>query len=164
MEILDNQFTENTNEGGLQVTRDMKINWLSTSKWAMFLAVLGFIYAGITIIMAFAMGPMMTTMMTLGGQTEMAMLIESFGSLIIGLTVLAAAVTFFINLYQLRFSTNIQRSMQFDDQNAFEAAWRNLRLHFRLYGILLIAVIVLYVIAIIAVGSMAATGFEGLGE
>lgn len=160
MEILDHQFAENKGEEGLQVTRDMKINWLSTSKWAMFFAVLGFINAGVTLLMAGVMMPMMRSMMVMSGQAELAAVMESAGIFFTLLIVLAAAAAFLLSLFHLRFSTGIQRAMQFDDQNAFESAWQNLRNYFRLYGILIIVYIVLYLIALIFIGNMVASGPE----
>lgn len=151
METLDNQFVENTDNNTLQVTSDMKTNWLSTSKWAMFFAVLGFIGAGISLLSIGVILPMMRTMMALGGSPELAALVESAGALITIVLVIGTIATFFVSLFHMRFASRIQRAMQFDDQNAFESAWHNLRNHFRLYGILVIAYIVLYLIAILAI-------------
>lgn len=157
MEILDNQYTQDAGSEGLQVTRNMKINWLSTSKWAMFLAILGFIYVGFLLIAVAFMMPMMRTALSMTGQEELAGLIESAGIFFVLFMLLFAAVIFFIHLFHLRFSTGIKRALQYDDQDSFESAWRNLRNHFRLYGIVAIVTIATYIIALIFIGSMAAS-------
>ncbi|MBV6442089.1 MAG: hypothetical protein DYG98_01945 [Haliscomenobacteraceae bacterium CHB4] len=160
MEILDNQYTQEAGDEGLQVTRNMKVHWLSTSKWAMFLAILGFIYTGLALLMTAFMMPMLKMAMTMGGQAELAELMESAGIVFVIVMVLAVGVMFFIHLYHLRFATNIQRAMQYESQDAFEAAWRNFRNYFRLNGIVTIAFIALYLIALIVIGGMAATRSE----
>ncbi len=158
MEILDNQYTQETGNEGLQVTRNMKTNWLTTSKWAMFLAILGFIYTALALVVVAFMMPMMQTALTMTGQSELAGLMESAGIVFVIFMLLVVAVMFFIHFFHLRFATGIQRAIQHDSQDAFESAWRNLRNHFRLNGIITIAVLAIYVIALIFIGSMAAAG------
>jgi hypothetical protein len=154
MEIIDNKFSsEPSKPAGLQVTSNMRLNWLSTSKWVIFISVLGFLYVGLALIALVAMLPMLKTIMALSGQDAMVRLVESFGVGIVALALLMLGVIFIINLFHLRFGTNIQRAMQFDNQVAFESAWRNFRNYFRINGIFAIFVIAFYVIALIAFGS-----------
>lgn len=157
MEISDNQYTETPGNAGLQPTRNMKVNWLSTSKWAMFLAIIGFIYIGLALLAVFFMMPMLRMALAMSGQSELAGIMESAGTVFVLFMLLVLAVMFFIHFFHLRFSNSIQRALQFDDQNAFEAAWRNLRLHFRLYGIFLIAYIAIYLIFIVFMLTMASS-------
>lgn len=160
MEIIDNQYTQDAGNDGLQVTRNMKTNWLTTSKWAMFMAILGFIYIGIALITVMFMMPMMRMALAMSGQSELASLVESAGALFVIVMVLILGVMFFVNLFHLRFSTSIKRAMQYDNQDAFESAWRNFRNYFRLNGIITITVMVLYVIILIVVIGTAA-GSDG---
>ncbi len=157
MEILDNQFAQESGDDGLQVTRNMKVNWVSTAKWTMFLTVITFIYLGFAVLAMFVVMPMMGTALAMGGQSELAGMIESAGAAFIIFALLVLGVMFMITLFQLRFSTGIQRAMQYDSQEAFESAWRNLRNYFRWNGIITIAIIAIYVIALIFLGSMAAS-------
>ncbi|MBX2889816.1 MAG: hypothetical protein KF734_02700 [Saprospiraceae bacterium] len=155
MEVFDNQFSQAPHsEQGLQVTRNMRLNWLTTSKWAIFFSVLGFIYVALMFIVSFALMPMLQTIMSMSGQDAMARLIDSAGVWIMLLFLLAVAVIFLISLFHLRFASNIQRAMQYDSQQAFESAWRNLRNYFRINGIFTIVSIVLYIIGTIAAGSI----------
>ncbi|GAB4495028.1 MAG: hypothetical protein OHK0019_22980 [Saprospiraceae bacterium] len=157
MEILDNQFAQEPGADGLQVTRNMKINWLSTAKWAMFLTVITFIYLGFAVLPMFVVMPMMGTALAMSGQSELAGMIESTGTVFIIFALAVLGVMFMITLFHLRFSTGIQRAIQYDSQEAFESAWRNLRNYFRWNGIITIAMIAIYVIALIFLGSMAAS-------
>lgn len=156
MSILDESTTQNMrSDTGLHVTNEMKRNWITISKWALFLAILGFIYIGLSLLM---IGSMSTVLQMMAAMTDNPVL-EAMGPLMSYLTVftlLMLAVMFFIHYYHLRFSTNIQRAVNFTDQTAFEKAWLNLRNHFRLYGIVVCAIIVLYVILLVVVGSLMA--------
>jgi hypothetical protein len=134
------------NNGGLRVTPGMETNWRITSKWAMFFAVLGFIGAGIYLLLAFAIMP-----------APIANMIGSFAWIFVLFYLLALACVFFLSLFHLKFSNGITRAMNFTDQQAFTAAWRNFRNHFRLYGIMVIVFIALYIIMIIAVLTMVGT-------
>jgi hypothetical protein len=158
MDILDNQYSATPANSGLQVTRDMKTNWLTTSKWAMFFAILGFIVAGFSLLTLGSVMSSLDTMMTLLGQPETAMRLESMATFITVISVLGTAAAFFVSFFHFRFASGIQQAMRSDDQTSFETAWRNLRYHFRLNGILIITYLALYLIAIIFVASMAASG------
>ena len=157
MEILDNQFAQDSGKDGLQVTRNMKINWLSTSKWVMFLAILGFIFTGLMVLMASVMMPMLNMILTMSGQSALARQLEAAGTLFMVFMLLMVAVMFFIHYFHLRFANGLQRSMQYDSQVAFESAWRNLRNFFRINGIITIAMLVIYAVVLIFIGSMAAS-------
>ena len=160
MEILDDQYADTPGSDGLQVTPEMKRNWLVTSKWAIFFAVLGFIGVGIFALTLIFILPMMKMMMNMAGQSELATLVDSAG-IVAGLVMLLfLAIIFFIHFFHYRFAAGIQRAMRYDSQDAFESAWRNLRMHFRLFGIVIVLYLAFYVIVLMYVGSMAASQSE----
>lgn len=149
------------NDNGLRTTAGMESNWRITSKWAMFFAVLGFIFAGLYLLGAIAIIPMFRMMASMGVMPQpIADMIGSFSWLFVLLYLLGIAVMFFLAYFHLKFSNSINRAINFTDQNAFEVAWRNLRNYFRLNGILIIAGIVLYIVMIIVVVSVASS-FSG---
>lgn len=159
MDILDNQYAQESapDQSGLQVTRDMKANWLTTSKWAIFLSVLGFIFTALSLGITFFMMPMIRMALAMSGQSMLANIIESVGTAYVVFMLLVSVVAFFIYYFQLRFASGLQRAMRYDSQDAFESAWRNLRNHLRLAGIITITMIAIYIIALIFLGSMAAS-------
>lgn len=159
MDILDNQYAKESTPGrdGLRVTRNMKINWLTTSKWVIFLSVLGFIFTALSLGITFFMMPMIRMALAMSGQSMLADMIESIGTAYIVFMLLMSAVAFFIYFFQLRFATGIQRAMRYDSQDSFEFAWRNLRNHLRLAGIVTIVMIALYIVMLVFLGSMAAS-------
>ncbi len=160
MEILDNQYAETPGNESLRVTTEMKRDWLITSKWAIFFAVLGFIGVGIFVLALLFILPMMKMAMSLAGQSEIMEFFESAGILAAVVVLLLMGLIFFIHLFHYRFATGIQRAMQYESQESFENAWRNLKLHFRLFGIMIIAYMAFYLILLIYVGSMAASRSE----
>ncbi len=148
---------------GLRVTPGMENNWRITSKWAMFFAVLGFIGAGIYLLGAVAIIPVFKMMASMGTMPEpVAMMFGSFSWLFVLVYLLGVASMFFLAFFHLKFSNGINRAINFTDQNAFELAWRNLRNHFRLNGILIISVFVLYIVLIVVVLSMAGSVMQGM--
>lgn len=147
--------TSNFNNG-LRVTSGMENNWRSTAKWAMFFAVLGFIATGLYLLMAMVIMPLFRTFSTMGTVPEpIGSLIGSFGWLFMLLYLGMVAVMFFLAYFHLKFSSGINRAVNFTDQNAFDSAWRNMRNFFRLNGIMTIVIIVLYIVFFIALASMA---------
>ncbi len=143
------------NTSDLRVTSGMETNWRITSKWAMFFAVLGFIFAGFYLLGAIAIIPMIRMMASMGVMPEpMASLIGSFSWVFVLIYLIALGSLFFLSYFLLKFSNGINRAINFTDQNAFVGAWRNLRNHYRLNGSMVIVFIVLYIVMVIAVFSI----------
>ncbi|MCC6281004.1 MAG: hypothetical protein IT262_10410 [Saprospiraceae bacterium] len=149
----------------LHPTAAMENYWRTTSKWAMFFAVLGFIGAGLYLLGAMAIIPMLRMMSSMGAIPEpVASMIGSFSWLFVLLYLLGVASMFFLAFFHLKFSNGISRALNFTDQNAFELAWRNLRNHFRLNGILIIVGIVLYIVMILVVVSLASSTLDQINN
>lgn len=149
------------NNNGLRVTPGMEESWRITSKWAMFFAVLGFIGAGLYLLGAVAIVPMIRMMSSMGVMPEpVSSLLGTFSWLFVLMYIIAVAAVFFLALFHIKFSNGITRAINFRDQNAFELAWRNLRNHFRLNGILMIFGIVMYIVFIIVAVSIAGSGLN----
>jgi Family of unknown function (DUF5362) len=150
MSILDETLAHNFDDNsGLVVTNNMKRNWITTSKWAMFFAILGFIWIGFSLLSMGSAASTLQMMQMMGGDNP---IFEIYGMLMPFLTVITlvvVAVMFFIHFFHLRFATQIQRAVNFTDQAAFVNAWKNLRNHFRLYGILVCVALVFYAIMFI---------------
>lgn len=149
------------NNDGLRVTPGMENNWRGTSKWAMFFAVLGFIGAGLYLLLAFAIIPMFRMMASMGTLPEpIAMMLGSLSWVFVLLYLLAVAAMFFLAFFHLKFSNGINRAINFTDQKSFELAWLNLRNHFRLNGILIITFFVLYIVLVFAVITFAGSSMD----
>lgn len=153
MSILDENAARDPNSG-LGVTNEMKRSWMAISKWALFFAVIGFIYVALSLLMLGSIGTMLDMMRAISGDNPV---LDAMGPLMSYVTIISGllmVVIFFVNFYHLRFATQIQRAVNFSDQSAFEKAWLNLRNHFRLYGIATCVMIAFYLILLILIGTV----------
>jgi hypothetical protein len=158
MSILDENIAQNPNsDGSIGVTSEMKRNWMATSKWAMFFAILGFIYIGLSLLMIGSMGNVIQMMMIMAGDNPILAAMAPMMSYITVITAIMLVVMFFVNFFHFRFATQIQHAINFTDQSSFDKSWLNLRNYFRTYGIATIAVMVFYVIMLAVIGSTLAT-------
>jgi hypothetical protein len=125
-------------------------------KWAMFLAIIGFIFLGIMIVVGLIAGTFLKTFSS--GD-------NSFGlsdSLMIISIILLALIYFFPVLFLFRFSKYISRAIQNLDKLQFHKAIKNLKLYFAYIGILIIIVLSIYLVILIVAGSSVAF-LKGLG-
>ncbi len=133
------------------VSESLKLNSInrsylrSASGWGTFLAIIAFIFVGFMVIMALAMGTLLTA---LGGAfTEdlpFAPVLFSVFYLIIAL------VYFFPAWFLFRFSSKMKSALQGHSQVDLDSSFSNLRSLFRFMGILTLVVIFLYLVGILA--------------
>ena len=143
--ILDNEM-----ESGMALSTDARRFLYETSRWAQFLAILGFVGAGILVIMGFAM-------MAMGG-----MLADSFAQLgfppaAFGLFYIVLALIYiFPSLYLYQFSTRTKTAIQGSNPSQLTEGLGYLKSTFKFYGIMAIVFIALYFL-IILIGVFAGT-------
>jgi len=159
MSILDDTLAHDKDSNtGLTVTSTMQRNWMTTSKWAMFFAILGFIWIGLSLLSMGSMASAMQMMQMMSGDNPVFAMYGALMPYMTILTLITVAVMFFIHFFHLRFATQIQRAINFTDQTAFVDAWRNLRNHFRIYGILVCVLLVFYgIILVVMVTTVASS-------
>lgn len=127
-----------------------------TRKWANFLAIIGFISCGFLVFIALFLGSLMAIMPsyddTLG--------LEAFGSgIVTAIYLVLAGVGFLIYLYLYRFSDKLKKAINSGDSSELEESFKNLKLYYKLNGIIIIAVLGIYVLAII-IGIVAAAALS----
>ncbi len=153
-EILDQGFNAPlTQAGGL--TSEDKTYLETAAKWAKFLGIMGFIFTGFFVLAGFAMMAMGSAMTSsLPGNSPFSG--GMFGAGIGILYLLLALPYFFISLYMYRFATKTQNALYSSNDAAMTDAFKNLRNYFRLMGILVVAILVLYVaIMVFGIGAAA---------
>lgn len=116
-------------------------------KWAMFLAIIGFIIVGIMIIIGLLAGTFLTAFSS--GQKGLGIP----GSLTFIPVLLISAVYFFPVLFLFRFSKYSSHAIQKFDSMEFNKAIKNLKYYFAYIGIVFIAILTLYIIILIVAGS-----------
>jgi len=128
----------------------------TTRKWAMFLAIIGFIFLGIMTVVGLIAGTFLKTFSS--GDNSLGM----SEPLIIISIILLALIYFFPILFLFRFSKYVSRAIRNLDKLQFHNAIKNLKLYFAYIGILIIIVLSIYIVILIVAGSSVAF-LKGLG-
>ena len=137
---------EKTVESKGLVLNEEGIKFLKEGRgWALFMAILGFIgmaFMFIASIMMFVMGSFV------GNQA-------GFPGALLGLLYLVIGAGYSIPvIYLAKFSSKAGRACDFNDQEAFNGAIKDLRSHFKSAGIAIISIIALYIVGIIVAVSV----------
>ena len=131
----------------LEISPDILKKLNSTRKWTTFLAVLGFIVLGLVIIGGLAAGLFLTIFKTQENTLGFPESFLTIASLIVGL------VYFFPVLFLFRFSRNTRDAIHNLDNVKLAKGFRNLYLFFKIIGITVILVMLIYVIALAVSGA-----------
>jgi len=119
----------------------------TTRKWAMFLAIIGFIILGLIVIIGLIAGTFLTAFNSGGkdlGIPESLMFVP---------ILLLAVIYFFPVLFLFRFSKHTSHAVQTLDKMEFHKAIKNLKSCFVYIGVLLIIILSLYIVVLIVAGS-----------
>ena len=119
----------------------------TTRKWAMFLAIIGFIILGLIIIIGLIAGTFLTAFNSGGkdlGIPESLMFVP---------ILLLAVIYFFPVLFLFRFSKHTSHAVQTLDKMEFHKAIKNLKSFFVYIGVLIIIILSLYIVVLIVAGS-----------
>jgi|SRR5665647_184359 len=126
----------------LQVSASAQSFLSDSARWGKFLAIIGFIFCGFMIVIAFFVPALI---MNLPPYNAMASGLSA--SITAGMTVvylLLALLFFFPCLYLFKFSVKMQASLNSMSQENFEESLKNLKSMFRFYGICTIVMLSIY--------------------
>jgi len=124
------------------------LNHLNTTrKWAMFLAIVGFIFLGLLIIIGLIAGTFLTAFST--GEKGLGIP----DSLMFIPVLLLIVLYFFPVLFLFRFSKHTSHAIRTFDKLEFHKAIKNLKAYFAYIGILIIIVLSIYIVVLIIAGS-----------
>jgi len=133
------------------------LNYLNTTrKWAMFFAIIGFIFLGLLLVAGLVAG----TFLSVFKSPEMGGGIPQV--LVFALVVIMALVYFFPILFLFRFSKHTANAVQTLNKEELNKAFRNLKSYFVYIGVLLIIVLVIYFILLVVAGTSMAF-LKGMG-
>jgi hypothetical protein len=147
---------EQTNQNlfDLQIDHQSNVYLNEAAKWGKFLAIMGFIFCGLILIVALFAGTFMASMMQGFGGAE-----AGLAGVVTVVYVVIALVYFFPCLYLYNFSTKVQAALRSNQQDALNVSFRNLKSCFKFLGILMIVMLSFWVLAIIiGIGASAAAG------
>lgn len=121
----------------MQLSDQAKKYLLEASKWANFIAIVGFIAIGLLIIMSFSIGTIMASLPegSLGGISPTFF---SFFYLIV------AGVYFIPVFFLFQFGQKTKQALIEDDHNLLTFALKKLKSHYKFIGIIFIVCIALY--------------------
>lgn len=130
----------------LQLTPQSQGYLTESAKWGKFLAIMGFIFCGLMVILAFFVPTLLQT-------RQYSSLPSNFGSgMRAGMTViylLMAVLFFFPCLYLYKFSTKMQVATKNVSQENFDESLLNLKSMFKFYAILTIIMLSIYALVFI---------------
>lgn len=132
---------------------------LETAKWAKFLAIVGFIFLGLFVILAFSMGAIMSSFSELGGDEFDVFAGMGAGAITVSY-LLIALLYFFPTLYLYRFATKTKMALQLSNSEELTDGLENLKSTFKFMGIMTIVVLAIYGLLLLIV--LGTVGFAAL--
>lgn len=118
----------------------------SLRKWAMFFAILGFIFIGLTIISMITFSVTGITAASMSKQIMGEVPFTLFSTIYLIFMAIAVVIYFFPVLYMYRFAVRTKRAILENSSESFELAIKALNAHFQFVGILTIIFLSLYLL------------------
>jgi hypothetical protein len=139
----------------LQIDPASQASLSETAKWGKFLSIVGFVFIGLIVIMAFFSGIFMSFL----GNSLPGYQAAYSGVFFTVYLLIAAAIWFVPNLFLYKFSTEIKTALQTSDQDLLARAFASQKTLFKFMGIITIiylAFILLIIVIAVIVGIFAA--------
>ncbi len=125
------------------IDETIKMHLKETGMWARFLAITGFVFSGLIVVLALFAGAMFEDMMgaaySSGGSGQ--------GVTVAVVYIILAVVVFFMSLFLFRFGKGMKLAINQTDQEELTKSFLNLKLYHRIVGILTIIYLVIIVFA-----------------
>ena len=134
-------------ENKIEISSEALDNLNVTRRWTTFLSVLGFVILGLIIVAGIATSLFLTVFKT--QQTNLG--IPESLMMVVFATI--GILCYFPVFFLFRFSKNIRDAIQNNDQRKLAKGFRNLRLFFGYFGILVILIISVYLILLLFAGA-----------
>jgi hypothetical protein len=140
------------------LTPELHVDYISvahlkeTAKWAKFLAIVGFVFCVIIVIIAIFSGTFLSGM---GGGLGGPQSFMTTGFLAAIYSIIAI-IYFILSLFLYRFAGKMQVALQATDQDSFNAALYNLKLVYRISGIIVLVYLAFVALAMVFGVGMAA--------
>jgi len=141
--------------GKIEIGQDTLKNLNTLRKWTMFLAVSGFIFLGLIIILGLITG----TFLTFFNRSDKIPGLPDL--LVIAIFIVVALINFFPVFFLFRFSKRTSVAVSSLDKRIMHAAIRDLKLFFIYLGVLLIVLLAVYLASLVLAGTSSAF-FQGL--
>jgi len=136
-----------TENNYIEIDKDTLAHLNAARKWAMFLAIMGFIFLGLMVIIGLLAGTFLSAFST--GEKGLG-IPESL--MFIPIVVLGA-IYFFPVLFLFRFSKHASHAVSTMNKAELHKAVRNLKAYFAYIGVLIIIMLTLYIVILVVAGS-----------
>jgi hypothetical protein len=145
---------------GIELTLEAQGYLVEAGKWAYFLSIIGFIICGLFLLAAIFAGSLFTRVAQMQPENTTAALMAGAGGFVTFFYILIDVIYFFFSLYLYQFGSKIKQGIKFSDSDYVSRALGKLKSFFKLWGIITIVVVTIYVLIffiVIVVGIGAAT-------
>jgi preprotein translocase subunit SecG len=127
-----------------------KAHLAEASRWAKFLAIIGFIICGLMVLAGLFFQSVFSSMSSkYQGYNEAQFETEGFGAAMVIAYVIIAVIYFFPCLFLYKFATKMKIALATDDQDALNNSVQNLKAMFRYVGIITLIFVVIYGLGLI---------------
>lgn len=137
MENLENETADN--QVSLLDT-EAKSYLLIAAQWAKFLAIVGFVFVGLVVLLAFFAGSIFSQLSQFSPQVTM---FSTFGTAITVLYLIMAAIGFFPCWFLFQFAHQAIKTVK-NNTPSFTESFKNLKSFFKFYGILTAIMVIIY--------------------
>lgn len=143
-------MNDNTNllSSDLQIDTNTHGHLSETARWAKFISIAGFIFSGMIVIFALYY----LTLLNKAAQYSSSRSSITTGAAFAGIFYIGIAIVWCVtSVYQYRFASKIQLSLQENSQEEFETAFRNLKIYYKISGIVTIICLALSALGLIGI-------------
>ncbi|RYG08796.1 MAG: hypothetical protein EOO07_25010 [Chitinophagaceae bacterium] len=134
MEQSNNLFELHVDHNGSSFLREI-------AKWSKFLAIVGFVMMGLTLLAIIFAGSTMATLFTSSAYGGAG---ETIGMIYLVVVVAILLLYFFPCLYLFKFATKMQVALRNNDQDTLNSSFENLKSCFKFVGIFTIIILSIY--------------------
>lgn len=153
---MDNLSTpsEAPADGRIELNRDAMLALNETRKWAMFISICMFVVCALLLVVAMAVGAIFSAMPNADAMP--------FPTWVLTLIYLVIAVLyFFLYWYLFKFASSMRKALVERSSEVTAQALQSLSTHYRISGIVIITVIILYIIGIAVIMAIGTGGLIG---
>jgi hypothetical protein len=133
----------------LIIDEEAKAQLLETVRWTKFIAIIGFVFLGLLLLLAVAMGAGFSMMSEMSGMSEMRGLGGALGVGMMVMYLLIALLYFFPIYYLYKYSVLIKPAIHSGNQEQFNLALSYQRRMYKFIGVLFLIVVAIYAIMFI---------------
>jgi hypothetical protein len=140
------ESTVQSNLFDLQIDHQSIVFLRDAARWAKFLAVAGFIFCGLFVVVAVLVMSLLSSLFNSVGAPG----VYGIGALPIAFVyILIAVLNFFPCLYLYNFAARMQTALQSNDQEQLNTSFKNMRAFYRFVGVMMIIALGFFLLGIL---------------